>query len=324
MNIPTPKKPEQDNTSRASVIRIAIWVLASSICQGLLIVAVYFSSHNLSALAIFLFSLVPSIILGFAFTIIQNLYENTENNTRNVVRNEESLYQTQEQLSETIDEFRSLVRDTGTTLKFYSTIRKILDDGYKQKDLIRDFLNRAMNGPLYIMPMEAYEYYDLAEKGINECSHSWQAIHQGSITQLEVHFRYLDELKKRKRQTGSLLKQRIVILNDEEIKELSSPLIVENFLTATEGTKSYYIREDVFFAEFGLTKGSVDDAALHDGKLLTTRRREIKLVMLALPGHNDKSYQGIIRAFEKLNHDLRLDRDLRSSYFHLIEQPKPV
>ncbi|GAC1617695.1 MAG: hypothetical protein NVS4B9_07700 [Ktedonobacteraceae bacterium] len=285
-------------------------------------------------IVLFLYSFVPTVVLGVAFAIVQHYDDRARSLEENAIRSKDAIESLQKRyieeieglskrngeeshkISGLIDGFNTLVKDTGTTLKFYSTVRTILEDGYAQKDLIRAFLNRAMNGPLFIQPMDREEFYNLAEQGIRQCTFSWQAIHQGQISELE-HFTYLSVLKKDN--TTHLKKQRIVILKKEEISELNDYNKVDQFLKATEGMLSYWINEDDFFTPFGVPKTEIDDAALYDGKLLIMRRRDIKLVMMSLQPHKDRIHEGIIKAFVALNFDL--DRNLAGGRFHKIELP---
>ena len=64
----------------------------------------------------------------------------------------------------------------------------------------------------------------------------------------------------------------------------------------------------------------IDDAALHDRKVLITRRRDIKLAMLSLVGHTDRVHDGFVTAFEALKYDLITQHTL-GQRFHKIELP---
>jgi hypothetical protein len=49
----------------------------------------------------------------------------------------------------------------------------------------------------------------------------------------------------------------------------------------------------------------LDDCALHDGEVLLLRDRERKIAMLSIRGANEPIFEGIVRAFEELNLQLK-------------------
>ncbi len=280
-------------------------------------------------------SFVISGILGIAFARLQGYDQNVRelesliNGTIDMVENLKKQYMAEvtrlsrentvneQRVSKLMGEFDDLVQNAAVTLKFYSTIRKLLENGLTQTQLIRSFLDEAMNRPIFTQPMKEGAFFELAKKGIEECTVSWQAIHQGPISNLPP-FSYLQQLKVA---ANPLIKQRIVILNEEECKELEDYHIVDNFLRATDGTDSYWVEQETFFREFDIPIGlSLDDAALHDGKLLILRNRTTQLTMLALKDQGDRACDGIIHAFATLKNDLELKRS--GSIFKAIERPK--
>ncbi len=330
-SLPEPKQPQW---FESFPIRVVLYIAGSVICVVLLALTAN-TSQTQSPLLIILFSSVPAVVLGIVFAIIQNFDDRTRSLEKHVRAQEGLMKRYSEEIEKlstqdhvnayTIEQltgdFRLLLHNTGEILQFYGTIRSILDDGYQQKTLLRTFLKKAMNGPLFIQPMEERDFFDLAVDGIRECS-TWQVIHQGSIRELHS-FSYLQQMRTTENFTIEKLtkKQRIVILTKEEAKELRVHEIVSEFLKTTEGTESYWIDKDVFFKSFDIPpKMRLDDAALHDGQLLILRQRETKLVMLALLSHKDRACNGIIRAFTELNLHLALKK-LESSPFKKITLP---
>jgi hypothetical protein len=93
----------------------------------------------------------------------------------------------------------------GLALNFYANIRDILDHGQDQKDLVRHFVAKAMNEPLFFQPVEKEEFYKFFLDGIKGCKLSWQGIHQGSIKEIGDVL-YLEELR---RGSDLTIKQRI-------------------------------------------------------------------------------------------------------------------
>ena len=309
--LPATKQKWHENAS----IRIVSYIIIAAICNGLIVAAAYVSQAKFPLLVIILLSSIPTVVLGIAFAIIQTFDDQTRN-LEKIIKSqkkhaEHSLgasmvlnIENGKKVSLLIEDFNTLVKHTGATLNFYASVRGLLEDGYEQTNLIDSFLNKAMRGPLFIQPMEPREFYDLASKGIEQCS-TWQAIHQGPISILP-DFTYLRKLEDNK---NVVKKQRIVILTEEEAKELHDDEKKANFLRATADTQSYWINKEVFYKNFEIpARMRLDDAALHDGRLLILRQRETKLVMLALQRHQDKALTGIINAFDTLNQDIKFNR----------------
>lgn len=280
-------------------------------------------------------STVISALLGFAFTIIEGFDQHVRKLQTDILKNQEVMEKMKElyiremetvtfsneetvlDLTKTMIEFKNLVHHASIILNFYSSFHKLLTEDHAQKHLLYGFLDQAMNRPVFTQPMSQDDFYELAKKGVEQTNVSWQAVHQGPISDLP-HFTYLEQLKT----TGKpLKKQRIVILDDADSKELESYEKVDSFLRFTEGTDSYWIKENVFYETFDIpNKMRLDDAALHDGKLLILRQRKTQLAMLALEGQGDRACDGIIRAFRRLNLDL--EHNQMGGMFKKIERPK--
>lgn len=348
----------------SQVFRITFYIILAAICNGLLVAAAYTSQAKFPIPVIILFSLIPTVILGIAFAIIQGFDDRTRDLQKHIDTYEQTidnyertsellninltkvseelnsssigisanlsntLLKTMEQVEQIsianeramearLLDFHELVKDTGIILNFYGSIRTLLEDGYKQRNLIHTFLKRAMSGPLFIQPVDEVSFFDLADEGIQQCT-IWQAIHQGPISQLP-DVTYLKNLQANNQLTK---KQRIVILTKEEAEELNNPTIVANFLSATDGTDSFWIDSDTFYQTFDIipSRMRLDDAALHDEKLLILRQRETKLVMLAFQGHQDRAFDGIYQAFQTLELDLAIKKvETGQSVFKRIE-----
>jgi len=147
---------------------------------------------------------------------------------------------------------------------------------------------------------DAY-FYELVQEGIRDC-HKWQGIHHGKITKIQTKFPYLKDLE-------NVPSQRIVILSKDDAKELEDRTIVDNFLLATGNTPSYWIDENQFLdiarLSFMKERLKLDDCALHDGEVLLLRQRDRRIAMLSFRGANEPIFEGIVRAFEELNLQLK-------------------
>lgn len=279
-------------------------------------------------------STIISALLGLAFTIIEGFDQHVRKLQRDIIDNEKIIESLKEsyideidklssnnkkeiiKVKETMSDFKDLVHHTSIILNFYSSIHKLITEDNAQKHLIYGFLEQAMNRPVFTQPMSIDDFFELAQKGIEQTDISWQAIHQGSISKLP-DFLYLKHLKTT---VKPLKKQRIVILDDEDSEELKNYEKVDKFLRDTEGTDSYWIKQNVFYEIFDIPSHMrLDDAALHDGKLLILRQRDNQLGMLALEGQGDRACVGIIRAFKRLNFDL--EHNQLGGMFKKIERP---
>lgn len=158
-----------------------------------------------------------------------------------------------------------------------------------------------MSPALCIWDISDGDFYELVQEGIRDC-HKWQGIHHGRITHLQTNFPYLKDLQ-------NIPSQRIVILSKDDAKELEDRTIIDNFLSAIGNTPSYWIDEDKFFEiarlSFMKERLKLDDCVLHDGEVLLLRERDRRIAMLSFRGANEPICEGIVRAFEALNLQLK-------------------
>jgi hypothetical protein len=285
-----------------------------------------------------LFSLIPALILGVVINIVQNYErkaESYEEEVRNIVQNYErdaenhkddieahrkdislqmykndtlnhALEQQSTQLENSIHQLDAFMKSAGTTLNLYTAYRALLKRDSNQQNLMRQFLNRAMEPVVSIWDVSDKEFYDLALRGIKAC-HKCQVIHHGKISNLQKEFSYLDELRSSKVES-----QRIVVLSMEDAKELADDAKIHDFLNAVGKTPSYWIDEDDFFeiTRIRRTKDpsketfNLNDCALLDGQLLLFRHRKAGVAVLSFKEGNEATCKGIIDAFDYLNAQL--------------------
>jgi hypothetical protein len=311
--------PVQENQKwyESTVFRILVAIIASSICTVLLVAGSYESQHNNTLAASILFALTPTIILALLFVIVQVFYENAsrfQEQTRSLIR---SNFENGSELKDLIVQLSELIENAATTLELYDAFRKQLDNDPEQRRLIRNFMHKSLNGPLFIWNIGEKDFNDLVIQGIKNCNKSWQGIHHGKISELQP-FSYLQELKKVEKT------QRIIILKQEDINETEDENKVTDFLKLTADTPSYWITEKEFFQiselSYLLNKIRLDDCALHDSKLLLHRQREIQLVMMSFKGEHEPICDGISKAFELLNLQLE-GNPVPYAKFHEIVLP---
>jgi len=319
----SPVSSEKRNRIKSRYFRVVIYIIIAAVCETIFVAAANASSLQKSPLIlIVLYSLIPTILLSVAIAIIQAFDEHTDTLEQII---EEYTNETQSQyksnndsrieLSKLMDQFKELVDNAGQTLDFYGTHRALLKgDDYKQKKLISSFLKYVMDGPLFVQPMNNLEFFKLHEFGIRQCT-IWQAIHQAPISKLG-NFQYLSDLQSLKQGDGPSVKQRIVILKQEEVAELYNDEIVAEFLEKTRGTDSFWITDAEFFLHFGVPKLQSAGGALYDGKLLLLRQEEIELGMMSVDYRKDQIHHGFYRAFEELNWSLQ--HNVQNDFFKKI------
>lgn len=327
---PSDKTPpvgsEKQKRNKSRYLRVVIYIIIAAVCEAIFVAAANASLQNSPLILIVLYSLIPTILLSVAVAVIQTFDEHTdtlgqtiEEYTKETNSQYKSNIDSRKELSKLMNQFKELIENAGQTLDFYGTHRALLKgDGYQQKQLITAFLNYAMNGPLFVQPMNKLEFFRLHEFGIRQCS-TWQAIHQAPISRLE-NFQYLSDLQSLKKDEGPSVKQRIVILKPEEVTELYNDEIVAEFLEKTNGTDSYWITDAEFFLHFGVPKLKSAGGALYDRKLLLLRQEEIELGMMSLDYHKDQIHHGFYKAFEDLNWSLQ--HKVPSDHFKKIERKK--
>lgn len=322
----SPVESGKQKRNKSRYLRVVIYIIIAAVCETSFVAAANASLQNSPLILIVLYSLIPTILLSVAVAIIQTFDEHTDTLGQTIeehIKETKSQYKnnidSRKELSKLINQFKDLVENAGQTLDFYEIHRALLkSDGYRQKQLIASFLKYAMNGPLFVQPMNKLEFFKLHEFGIRQCS-TWQAIHQAPISKLE-NFQYLSDLQSLKKDEGPSVKQRIVILKQEDVAELYNDEIVVEFLEKTNGTDSYWITEAEFFSHFGVPKLKSAGGALYDGKLLLLRQEEIELGMMSLDYRKDQIHHGFYRAFEDLNWCLQ--HNVPSDHFKKIERKK--
>lgn len=321
----TPSEPSEktrkQKKAKSRAFRVVIYIVIGVVCETLLVAAGNASVRNSPLILIVLYSLIPTILLSIAFAVIQTFDEHTdslgqtfEEYIKEIQAQYKSNIENRKELSSLMNQFKYLVENAGQTLDFYATYRALLKGNeYKQKQLISTYLKHAMDGPIYIQPINKIEFFKLHESGIRQCS-TWQAIHQAPISKLG-NFQYLYDLQTLRGQ-GPSIKQRIVILKDDEIAELHNDEIVTEFLEKTRGTESYWITEADFFLHFGVSRMKSAGGALYDEKLLLLRQDEIELGMMSLDYNKNPIHHGIFKAFEDLNWSLQ--HNIPNEYFKKI------
>ena len=326
-NKTSPAGEEKQKKPRSRSWRVVSYIIIGIICDSFLIAAANASlEKSLPLVLIILYTLVPTTLLSVAIAVIQAFDEHTdtlgqtiEENIKETKSQYKSTSDSRIELSKLMDQFKELIENAGETLDFYGTHRALLKGNeYQQKHLIASFLKHAMNGPLFVQPMYKLEFFRLHELGIRQCS-IWQAIHQAPISKLG-NFQYLNDLLLLKNEEGPSIKQRIVILKQEEVAELYNDEIVTEFLEKTRGTESYWITESEFFSHFGVPKIQSAGGALYDGKLLLLRQEEIELGMMSLDYRKDQIHHGFYKAFEDLNWCLQ--HNVPSDHFKKIDRKK--
>lgn len=317
---------EKQQKSKSRTLRVASYIIIATVCETIFVAAANASIQKSPLILIVLYSLIPTILLSVAFAVMQTFDEHTETlgqtieeYTKETKSQYKSNIDSRKELSELMNQFKDLVENAGQTLDFYGTHFALLKgDAYQQKQLISAFLKHTMNGPLFVQPMNKLEFFKLHEFGIRQCS-TWQAIHQAPISKLG-NFQYLNDLQVLKKDEGPSLKQRIVILKQDEVAEIYNDEIVAEFLEKTRGTDSYWITEADFLLHFGVPKIKSAGGALYDGKLLLLRQEEIELGMMSLDYRKDQIHHGIFKAFEDLNWCLQ--HNVPSEYFKKIDRKK--
>jgi|SRR5579863_2698213 len=319
----SPVSLEKQKRNKSRSWRVVTYIIIGVICDGILIAAANAALEKSPPLIlIILYTLVPTILLSVAFAVIQAFDEHTETLGQTIeehIKETKSQYKSNNdsrtELSKLMDQFKELVDNAGQTLDFYGTHRALLKgDDYKQKKLISAFLKYVMDGPLFVQPMNNLEFFKLHEFGIRQCT-IWQAIHQAPISKLG-NFQYLSDLQSLKQGDGPSVKQRIVILKQEEVAELYNDEIVAEFLEKTRGTDSFWITDAEFFLHFGVPKLQSAGGALYDGKLLLLRQEEIELGMMSVDYRKDQIHHGFYRAFEELNWSLQ--HNVQNDFFKKI------
>lgn len=154
---------------------------------------------------------------------------------------------------------------------YYRKIQTFLGSNKRERELIKCFLDKVINQPDYITRSSIVDFYRLLILGLQN-STVWRGIHQGSIRNLgftplddsgETYFRIL-----RNHQIQD--KKRIIILNQDEQKDLKRKDIMQAFWDKTgKDVPSYWISQDSFYEFTRLQRNvEVHDCALHDGKVL--------------------------------------------------------
>jgi hypothetical protein len=296
------------------VFRIVASLLLSALCTCLLVIAGYYSAHQQDLGAIILFTLIPTIIFGFLFAILQYYHENAEKSRHEIDQMINSNTITRDELTNLHSLITSTVEHAGEALNLYEPIRRLLNNHSSQGRMIQRFMRLSMSGPLRIWEISESEFYNMTIEGAKQCN-TYDAIHHGSISALEKSSfppSYLADLKEVRGE-----RRRIVVLQPKAIAEIQDKAIRSQFLAATKGTTSYWIEEDDFLRISQIRTGISLDCALHDKKTLLRLDRGTNVATLSFKGQHEEICDGVIRAFEAL--DLELKRQNSSNAkFHLI------
>lgn len=305
------EKPQWYETT---VFRIVLSLLLSVLCTTLLVTAGYYSAQKQGLGAIILFSAIPTVIFGVLFAILLYYHDNVAKMSREIDLMITSNNRSRTELINLYSLIAHTVEDAGEALNLYEPMRKLLNNYNSQGRIIRHFMRLAMKGPLYIWGISEREFYDMTIEGAKQCN-TYDAIHQGAISTLEKSSfppSYLSELQEVRGQ-----RRRIVILQPEEIAEVHDKNIRSRFLAATKGTQSYWITESDFIRLSQIHTNTSLDCALHDKKMLLRLDRSLNVASLSFEGQHDEICDGVIRAFEAL--DLELKRqNSHNAKFHFI------
>ena len=286
---------------RNKLFRYSANFIASIVCTESFAAFAYYSSEHTSILDTLIFALIPAVILWLIFNLVQSYDEKVRVYQREIDRQIDKNTSLSGKIEKLTIELKNLLQDAAETLELSPPFRKLLRREIRQRKLIGHFLRKCMSPALCIWDISDGDFYELVQEGIRDC-HKWQGIHHGKITELQTNHPYLKDLQ-------NVTSQRIVILTEDGVKELEDRTIVENFLLATANTPSYWIEEDKFFEIARLTymkeRLKLDDCVLHDGQVLLLRQRNTRIAILSFKGDNEPICEGIVRAFDELNLQLK-------------------
>jgi hypothetical protein len=314
MNSTSKKSQVKQKWHETPIFRDAIILSTSIICTCLLVIAAYYSQQKQILVTAILFTLIPGVIFGLLFIILQRYWDNAAKNKQEIELLAESQNAVRNELLHLNALIKSIVEDVGETLNLYQPFRKLLDEHASQGRMIRRFLRLYMTGSLRIWRISEWTFYELAVEGARECK-TWDAIHHGRISALQSSSFPPDYLKDLQGAGGE--RRRIVILKSEEVQEVDDDEICSRFLSATKGTTSYWIGEDNFFRLTQISPPITLDCALHDKNLLLRLDHKENVAIMSFKGQHEEICDGVIRAFEALDLELRRN-DVHNAKFHLI------
>ncbi len=295
-----------------TVFRIVLSLLLSVLCTGLLVTAGYYSEQKQALWATILFALIPAVIFGVLFAILQYYHDNAAKSRSEIDLMINSNTTIRAELINLEGLITNILENAGEALNLYEPIRRLLNYHNSQGRMIRHFMRLYMSGPLRIWGISEREFYEMTIEGAKQCN-TYDAIHHGAISTLEKSSfppNYLSELQEVRGE-----RRRIVVLQPEA--EIQDKEIRSQFLAATKGTKSYWIEEDDFLRISQIRASTSFDCALHDKKMLLRLDRSSNIATLSFEGQHEEICDGVIRAFEAL--DLELKRqNSHSTKFHLI------
>ncbi len=296
------------------VFRIVASLLLSVLCTSLLVIAGYYSEQKQVLGAAILFALIPAVIFGVIFAILQYYHDNAEKSRNEIDLMINSNTTIRTELINLNSLITHTVESAGDALNLYEPIRRLLNNHNSQERMIRHFMRLYMSGPLRIWGISEREFYEMTIEGAKQCN-TYDAIHHGAISALEKSSfppSYLADLQEVRGE-----RRRIVILQPRAVAEVQDKEIRSQFLAGTKGTKSYWIEEDDFLRLSQIRAGTSLDCALHDKKMLLRLDRSSNVATLSFKGQHEEICDGVIRAFEAL--DLELKRqNSHHAKFHLI------
>jgi hypothetical protein len=299
--IPTSPDPPRKPWYRIKAFRYTVNFIVTIVCTECLAGVAYYSPQHTSILAILLFAFIPAVIIWWGVNLVQSYDESAATYKQEIDNQIKRNNALNSEIEELTIQLKDLIENAAKTLDLYPPFRSLLNRETRQKKLIRHFLRKSMSPALSIWDISDGDFYELVQEGIRDC-YKWGGIHYGKISKLQTNFPYLKDL-------SNVTSQRIVVLSKEDAKELEDRTIVDEFLVATRNTPSYWIDEDKFFEiarlSFMKERLKLDDCALHDGEVLLLRDRVRKIAMLSIRGANEPIFEGIVRAFEELNLQLK-------------------
>ncbi len=299
---------------KTTTFRIVAYLLLSIFCTILFVIAGYYSQQKQDLVATIFFALIPTVIFGVLFVILQYYHDNAERSRNEIdlmINNNTTIRSELLNLSGSITHTIANVEES---LNLYEPIRRLLNTHYSQTKMIQHFMRLYMTGPLRIWDISKREFYEMTIEGARQCN-TYDAIHHGAISALEKSSfppSYLSDLKEVRGE-----RRRIVVLQPGAIAEVQDKAIRSQFLAATKGTTSYWVEEDDFLHLSQIRAGISLDCALHDKKMLLRLDRSTNVATLSFEGQHEEICDGVIRAFEALDLELKRQNSY-SGKFHLI------
>ena len=235
------------------------------------------------------------LVSGYLFTILQDS-ENTLNGYKDEYASKSielsKIVKAQENL---LDKISDLTDRVDLALEHYEIINKLIGADKKQRGLLKVLVNKAMKHIGYIPNRKPGYFYELLTEGI-PLSYSWYGIHHGPISTLGKNpldpsgFDYLTTLNN----ADKLDKKRLIILNEQHLKELEDTEVMKEFWKQNCNVRSFWITEKDFYAMQDIKINlRVDDCALYNGNIFYHYNRKKELVVLSFGDSNEDVFRAV-------------------------------